>query len=56
MAEQAERRKILKYGPQYKFDPVVIEKSGVFGKRILSFLKNLACRIHKMSWLGFVSG
>ena len=31
--------------------PVVIETSGVFGKQTLSFLKNLACRVRKVSVL-----
>ena len=33
----------------YLFTPVVIETSGVFGKQTISFLKNLACRVRKVS-------
>ena len=38
----------------YLFDPVVVEKSGVFGKQIISFLKDLARRIHKVSWFSYL--
>ena len=33
----------------YLFVPVVIETSGVFGKQTPSFLKDLACRVRKVS-------
>ena len=33
----------------YLFAPVVIETLGVFGKQTLSFLKDFACRVHKVS-------
>ena len=33
----------------YLFAPVVIETSSVFGKQTLSFLKDLACRVRKVS-------
>ena len=33
----------------YLFAPVVIETSGVLGKQTLSFLKDLACRVRKVS-------
>ena len=33
----------------YLFAPVVIEILGVFGKQTLSFLKDLACRVCKVS-------
>ena len=53
MADQAEKRKSDKYSNMdpnmYLFAPVVIETSGVFGKQTLSFLKDLACRVHKVS-------
>ena len=53
MADQAERRKLEKYSNMdpnmYLFAPVVIETSGVFGKQTLSFLKDLACRVYKVS-------
>ena len=53
MADQAEKRKSDKYSNMdpnmYLFAPVVIETSGVFGKQTLSFLKDLACRVRKVS-------
>ena len=53
MADQAERRKSEKYSNMdlnmYLFAPVVIETLGVFRKQTLSFLKDLACRVHKVS-------
>ena len=33
----------------YLFTPVVIETSGVFGKQTLSFLKDLACCVRRVS-------
>ena len=36
----------------YLFVPVVIETSGVFGKQTPSFLKDLACRVRKVSGEG----
>ena len=33
----------------YLFAPVVIETLGVFGKQALSFLKDIACRVCKVS-------
>ena len=32
----------------YRFAPVVIDTSDVFGKQTLSFLKDLACHVHKV--------
>ena len=53
VADQAERRKSDKCSNMdpnmYLFTPVVIETSGVFGKQTLSFLKDLACRVCKVS-------
>ena len=53
MADQAERHKSDKYPNMdpnmYLFAPVVIETSGVFGNQILSFLKDVACRLRKVS-------
>ncbi|KAL5506559.1 hypothetical protein EMCRGX_G008227 [Ephydatia muelleri] len=53
VADQAEKRKSDKYSNMdpnmYLFAPVVIETSGVFGKQTLSFLKDLACRVRKVS-------
>ena len=53
MADQAERRESEKYSNMdpnmYLFAPVVIETSGVFGKQTPSFLKDLACRVRKVS-------
>ena len=53
MANQAERRKSDKYSNMhpniYLFAPVVIETSGVFWKQTLSFLKDLACSVRKVS-------
>ena len=53
MADQAEKSKSNKYSNmdpnKYLFAPVVIETSGVFGKQTLSFLKDLACRVCKVS-------
>ena len=53
VADQAEKRKSDKYSNMdpnmYLFAPVVIETSGVFGKLTLSFLKDLACRVRKVS-------
>ena len=53
VADQAERRKSDKYSNMdpnmYLFTPVVIETSGVFGKQTLSFLKDLACCVRKVS-------
>ena len=53
VADDAERRKYDKYSNMdpnmYLFTPVVIETSGVFGKQTLSFLKELACHVRKVS-------
>eukprot|EP00731_Ephydatia_muelleri_P012448 Em0006g1342a len=53
VADQAEKQKSDKYSNMdpnmYLFAPVVIETSGVFGKQTLSFLKDLACRVRKVS-------
>ena len=53
VADRAERRKSDKYSSMdpnmYLFTPVVIETSGVFGKQTLSFLKDLACCVCKVS-------
>ena len=51
--DHAEKWKSDKYSNMnpnmYQFAPVVIETSGVFGKQTLSFLKDLACRVRKVS-------
>ena len=53
VVDQAERRKSDKYSNidpnMYLFAPAVIETLGVFGKQTLSFLKDLACRVRKVS-------
>ena len=53
VADQAEKQKSDKYSNMdpnmYLFAPVVIETSGVFGKQTLPFLKDLACRVRKVS-------
>ena len=53
MADQAEKRKSDKYSNMYPnmylLAPVVIETLGVFGKQTLSFLKDLACHVRKVS-------
>ena len=53
VADQAEKRKSDKYSNMdpnmFLFAPVVIETSGVFEKQTLSFLKDLACRVRKVS-------
>ena len=53
VADQAESRKSDKYSNMdlnmYPFAPVVIETLGVFEKQTLSFLKDLACCVHKVS-------
>ena len=49
VADQTERRKSEKWTSICMFAPVVIETSGVFGKQTLSFLKDLACHVRKVS-------